>query len=51
MQSEMDQASSELAAMKGRVAMQTVSIAYQSAAMAAPELDAERDRPTGIRDG
>jgi hypothetical protein len=36
-QTEMDQASSELAAMQGRIAMQTVSVAYTSAALAAPD--------------
>ena len=35
-QSDMDQASSELAAMKGRVVMQTVTVSYESAAAAAP---------------
>ena len=39
-QGEMDQASSELAAMKNRIAMETVTIAYESTAMAAPEGDA-----------
>jgi hypothetical protein len=39
-QGEMDQASSELAAMKTRIAMETVTIAYESTAMAAPEGDA-----------
>ena len=39
-QGEMDQASSELAAMKTRIAMETVTISYESTAMAAPEGDA-----------
>jgi hypothetical protein len=39
-QGEMDQASSELAAMKNRIAMETVTISYESTAMAAPEGDA-----------
>jgi hypothetical protein len=39
-QGEMDQASSELAAMKTRIAMQTVTISYESLGMAAPEGDA-----------
>ena len=39
-QGEMDQASSELAAMKNRIAMETVTIAYESTAMAAPDGDA-----------
>ena len=39
-QGEMDQASSELAAMKTRVAMETVTISYESTAMAAPQGDA-----------
>jgi Domain of unknown function (DUF4349) len=39
-QGEMDQASSELSAMKTRIAMETVTIAYESTAMAAPEGDA-----------
>jgi len=36
-QGEMDQASSELAAMKTRVAMQTVSVSYASPAVASPK--------------
>jgi hypothetical protein len=36
-QGEMDQAASELAAMKRRVAMQTVTVAYESAGLIAPE--------------
>jgi hypothetical protein len=39
-QGEMDQASSELAAMQNRIVMQTVTISYESTAMAAPEGDA-----------
>jgi Domain of unknown function (DUF4349) len=39
-QGEMDQASSELAAMNNRIAMETVTISYESTAMAAPEGDA-----------
>jgi hypothetical protein len=39
-QGEMDQASSELAAMQNRIAMETVTISYESTAMAAPEGDA-----------
>jgi hypothetical protein len=39
-QGEMDQASSERAAMKTRIAMETVTIAYESTAMATPEGDA-----------
>ena len=39
-QGEMDQASSELAAMKTRIAMETVTISYESTAMATPEGDA-----------
>jgi hypothetical protein len=39
-QGEMDQASSELAAMKTRIAMETVTVSYESTAMAAPEGDA-----------
>lgn len=39
-QGEMDQASSELAAMRNRIAMETVTISYESTAMAAPEGDA-----------
>jgi hypothetical protein len=39
-QGEMDQASSELAAMRSRIVMQTVAISYESTAMAAPEGDA-----------
>jgi hypothetical protein len=39
-QGEMDQASLELAAMKNRIVMQTVTISYESTAMAAPEGDA-----------
>jgi hypothetical protein len=39
-QGEMDQASSELAAMNSRIAMETVTISYESTAMAAPEGDA-----------
>jgi hypothetical protein len=39
-QGEMDQASSELAAMQNRIVMQTVTITYESTAMAAPEGDA-----------
>jgi hypothetical protein len=39
-QTDMDRASSELAAMQNRVAMQTVEISYESTAMAAPEGDA-----------
>ncbi len=39
-QGEMDQAASELAAMKTRIAMETVTISYESTAMAAPEGDA-----------
>jgi len=35
-QAEMDQASSELAAMKGRIAMQTLTVSYESTAMVAP---------------
>lgn len=38
-QGEMDQASSELAAMKDRIVMQTVTVSYESTAMAAPEGD------------
>ena len=38
-QGEMDQASSELAAMKTRIAMEAVTISYESTAMAAPEGD------------
>jgi hypothetical protein len=36
-QGEMDQASSELAAMKNRIVMQTVTVAYASPAMASPK--------------
>ncbi|HXQ17330.1 MAG TPA: DUF4349 domain-containing protein [Caulobacteraceae bacterium] len=39
-QGEMDQASSELAAWQNRIVMQTVTISYESTAMAAPEGDA-----------
>ena len=39
-QGEMDQASSELAAMKTRVAMQTVTVSYASPAVASPRGDA-----------
>ena len=38
-QSEMDQASSELAAMKNRIAMETVTISYESTALAASQGD------------
>jgi hypothetical protein len=38
-QGEMDQLSSELAAMKNRIAMETVTISYESTAMAASEGD------------
>jgi hypothetical protein len=36
-QSDMDQASSELAAMKGRIVMQTVDVSYSSPAVAGPK--------------
>jgi uncharacterized protein DUF4349 len=36
-QGEMDQADGELAAMQNRIAMQTVTVSYESAAMVAPE--------------
>ena len=36
-QGEMDQADSELAAMKARIAMQTLTVSYESAAMVAPQ--------------
>jgi hypothetical protein len=39
-QGEMDQASSELAAMRSRIVMQTVTVTYESTAMAVPEGDA-----------
>jgi Domain of unknown function (DUF4349) len=39
-QGEMDQAASELAAMKTRIVMQTVTVAYASPAVAAPKGDA-----------
>jgi hypothetical protein len=39
-QAQMDQASSELTAMRGRVAMQTMTVSYQSAALATPRGDA-----------
>ncbi len=39
-QGEMDQASSELAAMQNRIAMETVTISYESTAMATPQGDA-----------
>jgi chromosome segregation ATPase len=36
-QGQMDQADSELAAMRNRIVMQTVTVSYESAAMAAPK--------------
>ena len=39
-QGEMDQTASELAAMQNRIVMQTVTVSYESTAMAAPQGDA-----------